>query len=282
MKMSNQEVQNLVSLYKVEESEINNFSTKLLRNLEVSFLEKIKSQHIQTQHFQNIELLIAGKGKPLVFLHGVGAVPQAYTRLIKQLSKKYMVVAPALPGHGGTTQNKWFQENSKGLINYVTFINEVIEKLRIQGRITFIGQNLGGNISLEFAKKYEKKVDKVVLVNVSTEPINLYSFKNLLNVARMELESVIVLGRDLPWVVVKRFFTNMTKIKYSIDVLKKLTATGLDTIKIPIEIYSAANDKIITIESAKKLNRQISNSTMHIIKNRNHNWIIDSPEYLKI
>lgn len=64
-----------------------------------------------------VRFLEAGKGPTIIFLQGGGVRASTYAPLLKELAKNYRVIAPDLPGFGGssTPDNIW------GLIDYADF-----------------------------------------------------------------------------------------------------------------------------------------------------------------
>lgn len=283
MKITTQEVENLIELSRVNPEEKQEFSKTLLQNLKQKHHNLLSEFSFSTEHFENIGGIVAGSGQPLILLHGVGSIPIAYQKLIKKLSKKFMVIAPALPGHGSTTINQWFETDTTGnLHNFMTFLNEVKQHFKIETqKIVLLGHNLGGNIALQYAKENPALVTKAILINILSGPVNLLSPKNLFKMIRAQWDFVIH-NKSIPFAVVKSFFRNFSQIRYSISLLKSITLTGVSSLKVPIEIYWGEKDQILPVSVAKKLHESIKSSTMHIIQNRNHNWIVDSPELLKL
>src|SRR5204863_2412788 len=123
----------------------------------------------------NIELITGGKGKKiLLFLHGIGSVPHAYSKLYKQLSAKYYIVAPSLPGHGNTNLKENFivKDSNKTLANYVEFLEILVEEMEIESPITLMGHSLGGAIAVKFAAKNKNKVDHLILIDSTFESLD--------------------------------------------------------------------------------------------------------------
>jgi len=77
----------------------------------------------------------SGAGKTVVLLHGWGDRASGLHNLITALSSKYDVIAPDLPGFGGTQAPKsvW------GLDMYVGFVRHFVEKLKISHVYAFVG-----------------------------------------------------------------------------------------------------------------------------------------------
>jgi len=101
-----------------------------------------------------------GNGRALVFLHGFLENLQMWNRLKADLIKKYRVVCIDLPGHGQTPCLSYVHtmgdmaESVKAVLNYL--------KMR---RYIIFGHSMGGYVALSFAKKYQKNVIGIGLIN---------------------------------------------------------------------------------------------------------------------
>src|SRR5438067_12175916 len=51
-----------------------------------------------------LHYLVAGKGSPVILLHGYAHNSHMWRALMKELAKTYLVVAPDLRGHGDSAQ----------------------------------------------------------------------------------------------------------------------------------------------------------------------------------
>lgn len=105
----------------------------------------------------------AGEGPALVLIHGGG--PGAggwsnYNRNIEELSKRFRVLAPDLPGFG--------QSGMKPLKSpmpawYAEIMGKFLDELGIE-KAHFVGNSLGGWISARLALDRPEKVDKLILM----------------------------------------------------------------------------------------------------------------------
>jgi pimeloyl-ACP methyl ester carboxylesterase len=102
----------------------------------------------------------SGEGKTVVLLHGWGDSAAGLRGLARTLSKQYDVIAPDLPGFGGTQAPKdvW------GLDGYVEFIAHFLQKIGCKGVYAFIGHSNGGAIILRGAGQGKFQAERLVLL----------------------------------------------------------------------------------------------------------------------
>jgi pimeloyl-ACP methyl ester carboxylesterase len=98
-----------------------------------------------------------GSGPLLVMLHGWGANSTSFLKLADNLKDNYQILAPDLPGFGGTqTPDKpW------GIKDYSEFIENWMSKLNVKP-LAIIGHSFGGSIAAELAVR--KGAEKLVLL----------------------------------------------------------------------------------------------------------------------
>lgn len=110
-----------------------------------------------------VRWLEAGDGDPLVFLHGWGMTPRSYTRAVTPLCRAGIrVVAPALPGFGGSTGPP---PNRISMDEYADRVAAFLDALDL-GRPAFVmGHSLGGGIAIRLASRRPDLVRSLTLLN---------------------------------------------------------------------------------------------------------------------
>ena len=101
-----------------------------------------------------------GKGKVLLFLHGLGSSIKDWDFQVPFFSKNFRVITVDLRGHGDSVM----KDNNFGVDHMVNDIKEFLDALKIDN-VTFIGFSMGGAIAFQFAYSYPEKIDKMVIVN---------------------------------------------------------------------------------------------------------------------
>jgi pimeloyl-ACP methyl ester carboxylesterase len=105
----------------------------------------------------------AGQGEPLVFLHGWGLGQHSYKRAMKRLARLGVrVIAPALPGFGGTDDLPKDQFSIEG---YADWVDRFLDTLQVTEPVLVVGHSFGGGVAISFAHRHTDRVRLVVLVN---------------------------------------------------------------------------------------------------------------------
>src|SRR5713101_3307982 len=99
-----------------------------------------------------------GRGDHLVFLHSAGGLP-AFTPELEQLSKRFTVTAPLLPGFGSSGEEHLHEEVQK----LVFWGWDLLDTLAIEQAI-LVGHSFGGMLAAEMAATEPRRVKKLVLV----------------------------------------------------------------------------------------------------------------------
>ncbi|HYC57482.1 MAG TPA: alpha/beta hydrolase [Candidatus Binatia bacterium] len=104
-----------------------------------------------------IEVLEAGQGQPLLFLHSGGGIP-IWEDALPLLSERFHVFAPLLPGFGKSTGLEAIDDQ----LDLVLHCFDVVEALGLQ-RPYVVGESLGGWLAAEMAALRPKEVGRLAL-----------------------------------------------------------------------------------------------------------------------
>ncbi len=114
-------------------------------------------ESFQTIDGCKLRLMRAGKGAPLMVLHGVGGAA-LWLPYMEKLSQRFDLIVPEHPGFGGSDTPEWL--DNVGDLAY--FYLDVIDALGLQG-VTLIGTSLGGWIAAEIAVRSSDRINALVL-----------------------------------------------------------------------------------------------------------------------
>ena len=118
----------------------------------------MKSRFLKLKSGARIQVVEAGKGRDLLFLHGAGGhLPD--DPLIAALATKYRVVAPLLPGYGQSTG----EDDLRDMLDVTLHALDVMEALKLRKPIV-AGHSMGGMIAAEMAAVAHTEVEKLCLL----------------------------------------------------------------------------------------------------------------------
>jgi 3-oxoadipate enol-lactonase len=105
----------------------------------------------------------AGRGEPLVLVHGLGDDHRAWRRTLPDLMLRHRVVLYDLRGHGQTTLG-----NPDGTLRQLgNDLVGLLDVLEVE-RARIVGFSLGGTIAMRVAIDHPGRVDRLVLVATSS------------------------------------------------------------------------------------------------------------------
>ena len=106
-----------------------------------------------------LHYLVAGKGDPVVLLHGYAETSHMWLPLIAKLSDKHTVIAPDLRGFGqsaapddGYTKKAMAQD-----------VHALVKSLKY-ARIRLVGHDIGLMVAYAYAAQYPDEIDRLVLM----------------------------------------------------------------------------------------------------------------------
>ena len=110
-----------------------------------------------------IELLTAGEGDPLLFLHGWGLTPRAYAAGVTRLTAAGIrVIAPSMPGFGRSDGPPL---TKLGLGEYARRMATLLEAIDVEKPAFVVGHSFGGGVTLRLASDRPDLVRSLTLVN---------------------------------------------------------------------------------------------------------------------
>jgi pimeloyl-ACP methyl ester carboxylesterase len=105
---------------------------------------------------------IKGKGKAVVLLHGFIEDGSMWQAVAKELSKKYKVIVPDLPGFGNSALGK--PQPKLSMAWYADAVYEMLKEAGIK-KCVILGHSMGGYITLYFAEKHPEMLLGFGLIN---------------------------------------------------------------------------------------------------------------------
>jgi len=232
---------------------------------------------------------------PLVFIHGVGLDQQMWEPQIVSL-KEYSTITYDLLGHGKTINNK----EVVTLDDFSNQLTSILNFLKID-KINLVGFSLGSLIALDFASKFQDKLNSLVVIGATYKRS---AEQRDLVIERFEQAK---LNKPISKQALKRWFTD----QYLNDhpeiydqFIKILTKDGKDhlnflkayrlfayhqdnveminSIKTKTLVMTGSNDLGSTVEMSKSLSSNLINSSFIEINNGKHLCSIECADDVNI
>jgi len=106
---------------------------------------------------------IIGEGLPVLFVHGWALAQHAYRSVLHRLAAHgCRVVAPALPGFGGTPD---LPRKDFHLAGYAAWLEAFLAAVGIEEKVVIVGHSFGGGVAIRTAYDYPEVARSLVLVN---------------------------------------------------------------------------------------------------------------------
>lgn len=153
----------------------------------------VSSPDVISLHDHDLAYRIAGDGDDAILLiHGMAGSSDTWRRVMPELARDHVVIAPDLPGHG---------RSAKGPGDYslgatANALRDLLLGLDIE-RVTVVGQSLGGGVAMQLAYQHPELCERLVLVSAGGLGREVNPLLRLLTVPG----SGAVLGAAAPWFV---------------------------------------------------------------------------------
>lgn len=231
----------------------------------------------------NIKLfyLEDGQGQPLLFLHGGGLRISAgtYHEILLALAGKYHVIAPDIPGFG----NSDIPVIPWDFSDYASFFDKFLEKQNLDS-VTIVGHSFGGGVALLLSVK-STRISQLVLVDSTGLKMSSFSFWRLLfSLFKKTVSQFSFKNTPTILKIIIDFFTNSFKHFWYLPKVYRIVKKSLTTdypqirkINSPTLLLWGEYDNLFPLETARRLNNQIKNSRLEIIKG-GHDWCLFEPE----
>jgi pimeloyl-ACP methyl ester carboxylesterase len=136
----------------------------LLALCALAFFGTASAQQVQSKFAEangvRIHYLEAGKGEPVVLLHGFAQTSRMWLPLIKELAKSHTVIAPDLRGYGGSAA----PADGYTKVAMARDIHALMNGLGHE-RIALVGHDIGLMVAYAYAAQYPAEVKRIVLMD---------------------------------------------------------------------------------------------------------------------
>src|SRR6267378_7173184 len=107
-----------------------------------------------------LQYLEAGRGPAVVLLHGYAETSRMWRPLMPRLADRYRVIAPDLPGIGGSAVPK----DGLDMTSAAKRIHALIRQLGVEHAVV-VGHDIGLMVAYAYAAQFPEEVDRLVLMD---------------------------------------------------------------------------------------------------------------------
>lgn len=193
-----------------------------------------------------------GQGQPLVLLHGNGEDCNYFEHQISYFSRYYRVVAIDTRGHGKSPRG----EKPFSIRQFSEDLKDCLEAMNI-AKIILLGFSDGGNIALEFALKYPKRVEKLVLNGANLFPSGV--------------KAIYQWPIEIGYRMAKLFAKKSEKAKQNAEMLglmvnePHIDPTELSRLTMPVLVVAGTKD-MIKESHTRLIYKSLPNAQLNIIE----------------
>ncbi len=145
----------------------------------------MKSRTIETRKGIRCQVREAGKGAPLVYLHGAGG-PMPEEPVLERLAERFHVFAPVWPGFGEEEGEELLED----MLDFTLHGWDVIETLGLE-RPHLVGHSMGGMIAAEMACVNDRGLGKLALIAPAGLWIDEHPLPDMFAVTPFELPALL-------------------------------------------------------------------------------------------
>jgi pimeloyl-ACP methyl ester carboxylesterase len=137
---------------------------QLLALCALAFFGTASAQQVQSKFAEangvRIHYLEAGKGEPVLLLHGFAQTSRMWLPLIKELAKSHTVIAPDLRGYGSSAAPADGYTKAAMARDIHALMNGLGHK-----RVALVGHDIGLMVAYAYAAQYPAEVKRIVLMD---------------------------------------------------------------------------------------------------------------------
>lgn len=225
----------------------------------------------------NIHYRKEGSGSNVIFIHGWGQSTECFNYLLSGLKNKHTVYALDLPGFGKSEEPKYVYNTN----DYSTIVLEFIKALKIKSP-TLIGHSFGGKVIIDLVTKNNYHPHKIVLIDSAgiqkkktlLQKFNIFRYKLLKKIILKihSEEKANYLISNLQKQLGSKDYNNAKGIMKDIlvTVVNEDYKERLSQIKFPTLLLWGENDNATPLEDGKRMEKEINDSGLVIIKRAGH------------
>jgi pimeloyl-ACP methyl ester carboxylesterase len=231
-----------------------------------------------------VNVLRAGSGPPLLYLHGAGAGGR-WLGFQQKLAERFEVIAPTHPGHAGAPPAEWIEHISDLAFHYL----DLMDTLDLP-RVHLVGASLGGWIAAEIATFASHRLASLVLIDPVGIKVEgwIYPFlfgMDLMDVVGMIFRNPVAAMALAPAdmsvdtiVEMYRQSTAVARVAWNPYLYDPLLRRRLARITAPTLLAWGSHDRLAPLVCAEAWRKEITGATLRVFDDSGHVPHIEEPD----
>jgi pimeloyl-ACP methyl ester carboxylesterase len=238
----------------------------------------------------NIEMLVKGEGRPLLFLHAGHGV-DANDPLVEKLAQSHKVYAVSHPGFGGSDLPKYLST----VDDLAHFYLDVLEELDLRD-VTVVGVSFGAWLALEIATKGTDRLAKLVLIDALGLKFSDRETRDITDIFAWSIEQLPELFfsdkqkgleilsqldfKSMDESAVTRFVRNreaLVLFGWSPTLYNPRLRHRLHRVKQPVLLVWGADDRVVSVDYGRKVAAALPNARLEVVEGAGHYGYLEKP-----
>jgi pimeloyl-ACP methyl ester carboxylesterase len=208
---------------------------------------------------------VAGKGEPLVLIHGLAESTRVWYRNVPALAERYHVYLVDLPGFGSMRhlrQQFNLHECAAWLDGWMQAVGLTTAHL--------VGHSMGGYVAMALAALRPEKIQRLVLVDSIGAP-----FDKVNNFKQGQYQALKAIGRTTPtfWPYIAYDYLRAGPamvLKAAQQILALDAAEVMTSVHAPTLLIWGAEDDLVPLAMSRPLHEKLAGSRLLILPRANH------------
>jgi len=231
-----------------------------------------------------VNLLRAGAGPALLYLHGAGAGGR-WLGFQQKLAEGFDVIAPAHPGHGGAPPAEWVEHISDLAFHYL----DLIDTLGLP-QVHLVGASLGGWIAAEMATMASHRLASLVLIDPVGIKVEGWIYPFLFGMDLMDVVGLVfrnpvaalaLAPADMSLDTIVEMYrqsTAVARVAWNPYLYDPLLRRRLARITTPTLLAWGAHDRLAPLVCAEAWRKEIPGATLRVFDDSGHVPHIEQPD----
>jgi pimeloyl-ACP methyl ester carboxylesterase len=237
-----------------------------------------------------LHYLEGGTGRPVIFLHGLGAASESWRAIATALAADMRVLVPDQIGFGSS--DKPLVDYSTALL--VDFLAEFMDDAGLE-KASLVGHSMGGRVASLFALRYPERVERLVLVsgagykpNYDSDVLRALEFNTLDGARRLLTLLYYDDATRATDAAARKMFAERVRSGSGYTLSRMIEsyrrgegfADNLSPITAPTLIVWGKEDEIAAPGAARAAHNQIAGSRLILIERCGHLPMVEAPDEL--